>query len=586
MKAPYRFLFAFLAFSALGFAQNGVLDPPEMRGQAKVPPSPSAADLAFFDAIKGATGFDSSNLPALNKVIQDYPNYAIAYAWRANVEACGEKSLDISKAKVDFEAVLSHQDEQSASLFSNQDIYSLLAKIEYANGNRSAAISLLEKAMMEDLKSADKIFNIQGTAPETTSGFCTWNLTDLQKLASSAPEDWRPVAFEGLYYQFFTTFKEDYYPQATALLQKASLLNVRTPIIPYLQGELQMKSAFWTKKSWSSDTARNDLYKAAVPFFSKAIQLDRNFEHAYAERAEAYMESKQDALAIRDYDRLISIKPENASAHADRGLANFTLGQYYSAISDYSDAIRLNDGYLSNAYENRGDAYVKVQDYRRAIEDYSAAIEDRLESQIPMLSLTQFRGIYPEYTAVSDEVLLQKLHQRFAPKQDYSEFRKMMKDNGQWGVTFLLTNLYEKRGDAYLSIDDYAYGVLDFQRIFVGAPEYSKSTERWRVIGASGTGAQYYIDTKASWPLSNAVPRIWLKSVSTKGSEVMAFELDCSSRKYRVASSVSYDKNGNVVGNGVTSEIWNDVIPDTLGEQIWNGACQRDPFIPTTAKTQ
>lgn len=366
MKSLYGLLITLLICGALGFAQTGVIvDPPEMKGQAKALPTPSAADLAFYEALKdnASSSFDAASLPKLDKLINDYPNYANAYAWRANVEACGEKPLDIRKAKTDFEAALTNLDGQAVSMFSKQDVYSLLAKIEYANENQSAAIGLLEKAMTADLRSADKTFNIQGTAPETTSSFCTWNLAELRKLATSAPKDWRPVAFEGLYYQFFTTFSEDYYPQATALLQKASLLDTRTPIIPYLQGELQTKAAFWTKKSWSSDAARNELYKATIRYFSRAIQLDRNFEPAYAARAEAFLESKQDALAIRDYDKVISINPNNASAHADRGVANSALGQNYAAISDYSDAIRLGDEYLANAYENRGDAYVKVQEY-------------------------------------------------------------------------------------------------------------------------------------------------------------------------------------------------------------------------------
>ena len=566
----------------ISMSDLGAFEPPEMRKAAEITPvpTPPAADAAFYEAITktGKAAYDPTSIPILDKFLREYPTYANAYFWRGNIEAYGDNPLDIPKAKADFEAALSHR-EDANSLFEEKDVLPILAKIEDSEGHYAAAISLLEKAMMADLSSADKIFNSQGIAPETTSKFCSWNLSELHKLESSAPRDWRPVAFEGLYYRFFTTFNESYYPQATGALQKAALLNPKTPVVPYLQGELHMKSAFWTKKSWSSDAARNQMYRNAIPFFTKAIDLDHAFEPAYASRAEAYLESKQDALAIKDYTKVLSLEPDNSAAYSDRGLANVNVGQYYAAISDFGDAVRLKhegNSYLPNLYENRADAYVKVQDYRRAIDNYSTAIELHLKNQVLLLSLQQFRGIYPEYGAVSDDVLLKDLHRRFGQQLKEEDFRKMLTvDNGKWGVSFLFQSLYEKRGNTYLSIGDYIDGIEDFQRIFVGMPEYEKSTERWRSIGSAVSGEKYYIDVKASVSVSAGYPRIWVKSVETKKSAVMAFELNCSSRKYRVTSNVFYDQNGNPSGDSDVSELWSDVIPDTLGEQIWGGVCER-----------
>ncbi|WP_236657163.1 tetratricopeptide repeat protein [Acidisarcina polymorpha] len=231
--------------------------------------------------------------------------------------------------------------------------------------------------MEEDLDTADNIFNIQGTEPSKTSDFCTWNLTDLSLLSANAPKDWRSFALVGLYYQFFTTFGESTFPQATAAFQKASILNPRTAVVPYLQGELHMATAFWTKKAWASDAARDAFYRAAIPSFTRAIQLDPGFAKAYAARAEVYLNLKQDALAIKDFDKALSLKPDISTALSDRGIAHLELGQYYPAISDFGDAIRAKDegdSYISTLYANRGDTYVKVRDYQRAIDDYSTAL--------------------------------------------------------------------------------------------------------------------------------------------------------------------------------------------------------------------
>jgi tetratricopeptide (TPR) repeat protein len=558
---------------------SNVSEPPEMTGPLKEVPTPSAADKAFFDVLKqmGSKGFTEANLPILDTFIHNYPNYADAYYWRANAEACNISPRQLAKAKADLEAALSRKSDDSSS-FSKPQALSLLAKTEFANGDHAAALNTLEKAMRLDLRSADQIFNIQGTSPETASDFCTWDLTDLRLLAGSAPGDWRPFALEGLYYQFFTTFNESYYPKAAAEFQKAAFVNPKTPIVPYLHGELYTKAAFWTKKAWTSDAAKYGIWRSSLPFFTQTARLAPNFEPAYAARAEAYLEIKQDALAIKDFDKVLSFEPANTTARSDQGLAYSSLGQYYAAISDFDVAIHAmkeGDDYLPDDYENRADAYVKARDYRSAIDDYTAALRLRLDNQIQLLSLKQFRDLYPEFGTVSDDVLLRMLNRRFAPQYEPEAFTKLMThDNGSWGVGTLLPGLYEKRGDAYLSIGDYKRGILDYHRIFAGAPDYEKFTERWRSLGNFGNRSKFYLDVKASQPMAKPFPRIWVKKVGAKKSEVMAFEFDCSSRKLAVTSSVTYDMNDNVIENSSIGEGWSDVTPDTLGEQLWNGVCK------------
>jgi tetratricopeptide (TPR) repeat protein len=559
----------------------GISRPPELKGKAKtkVVQSQSAADKAFWDVFKqaGHDGFTEANLPALDKFIHDYPSYADGYYWRANVEACGKNPLNLVNAKSDLEASLSHTGDPIAT-FEKKQVLSLLAKVEFASGNRTAALDQLERAMEINLDSADQIFNIDGTSPETTSTFCTWNLTDLRSLASSAPMDWRPIALEGLYYEFFTTFDEHYTSQARAALQKAALASNRTPIVPYLQGKLLTHSAFWTKSA--SDSARDASYRSAIAFFTKAIQLKSSFELAYSARAEAYLDLKQYNLAIRDFDKVLSIDPDNKTAHSDRGIANAEARQYFAAISDFGEAIRAmheGDDYLPNDYENRADAYVKVHEYRQAIEDYSSAIELRLQNQVLLMSLKQFRNLYPEYSAVSDDALLQEIQSHFAPQYEMAAFRAMMAGNeGKWSIS-LLNDLYEKRGNAYLSIGDYGRGILDFHRIFVGMPNFGAYTERWRPIGVFGNGEKVYIDVKASDTQSDRFPRIWVRSVEAKRSEVMAFEIDCTARRLSISSNLVYDANNNMVGGSDAGQGWSDIAPDTLGEQLWNGACQSNP---------
>ncbi|WP_114205488.1 hypothetical protein [Acidisarcina polymorpha] len=198
--------------------------------------------------------------------------------------------------------------------------------------------------------------------------------------------------------------------------------------------------------------------------------------------------------------------------------------------------------------------------------------------QVMVLSLSQFRGIYPEYASMSDAVLLQKLNRLFAPNYEPAPFNKLLtQDNGKMAITFILSELYESRGDAYLKSGDYRRGILDFQRIFGGIPGHVDSTERWRSLGTFGHGDSYYLDVKSSEVTPGRLPQLWVKRVGAKESEVMAFDIDCVAHKLRGASSIVYDSHNNPKSDSGSGGKWSVVAPDTLGEQLWSGVCTNKP---------
>ena len=77
-----------------------------------------------------------------------------------------------------------------------------------------------------------------------------------------------------------------------------------------------------------------------------------------------------------------TMTPEGlAIAYNIRGNAHSKNNQYDSAIQDYDDSIRINPNY-AKAFNNRGVAYQKKGEYQRAIEDLNEAIKINSEYAI------------------------------------------------------------------------------------------------------------------------------------------------------------------------------------------------------------
>ena len=95
----------------------------------------------------------------------------------------------------------------------------------------------------------------------------------------------------------------------------------------------------------------------------------------------------------------------------------------YEAISDFTDAIKIEGRALlkSNAYEGRASAYMQTREWDRAIKDLTSAISLQIAGSV-VGNVSQFRAIYPEYGAASDEVIARKLNQTFYPDIKYEDF--------------------------------------------------------------------------------------------------------------------------------------------------------------------
>ena len=132
------------------------------------------------------------------------------------------------------------------------------------------------------------------------------------------------------------------------------------------------------------------------PNFTKAIALDSSDANYFKERGEAKSSigslvnnDRERRDAIVDYTKAIELNPNYEEAYYFRGDDEDALKDYKDAIADYTKAIELNPQYEQH-YIARGLTKDKIKDYQGAIDDYTKAID--LGSNSSFGAAYAFRG--------------------------------------------------------------------------------------------------------------------------------------------------------------------------------------------------
>jgi len=253
------------------------------------------------------------------------------------------------------------------------------------------------------------------------------------------------------------------------------------------------------------------------------------------------------------------------------------LGRDYDAISDFNVAIELKPRERQHtSYESRADAYMKTRQWDLAIRDLTTAISLQIGSSILLMNVSQFRAIYPEYKAALDEAVDRKLHQTFYPNLDYEGFAKEFFTRNAMSST-VIPDVYLKRSDAYLKKGSWHQASIEFRRAINGFPDYADVVDRWREIGRTGD-SRSYIDMKTFDDARNDSMKLWIKQARGASEadgpyQLLRFQLNCGARQIRTLSLANYDASGDLVGSREGGR-WASIIPDTIGETLYSGACR------------
>lgn len=557
----------------------GVAEPEEMRVEPFPKFLPSEPERMLGDAMKETRGNSDPNalLPALNLILAKYPDYGDGYVMRLG-SLCGGK--DHAAILSDINNALKYNASSENAKETQASMLSMKAKLEHDGGDDTAAVRDLDAAVHANLADAARFTNSGATAPEKTAAACTWTETDMEQLKQHFPNNYRAYLFAGLYYGFFSTWNDTSLKPAMENLDKAAELNPNSALPHFYKAHVMQQATFLKSMNWS-DAQRAELNKHLLDELTKALALDPNFLPAVTDRAEVYFSLKQFQQAIPDYDKAIALDPKDDGAYNDRGLSNLELGKTYDAISDFGDAILLKPRELqkSDSYENRADAYLKTERWALAIPDLTTAISLQTGGVSFLMNINQFRAIYPEYKAASDEAVARKLNQTFFPNLKYEDFsQSFLHDNVAKGFfsSSTLPDLYIKRSDAYLKEGDWHSAAVDFRRAANGFKRLA-SADRWRSIGTQ-QNSQLYIDMQTFDDSAITSMKLWTKQTesATDGSgpySLNQYEFNCTTRQLRTVSAARYSATGNLLASRGDGR-WESSIPDTLGETLLNDMCR------------
>jgi|694.fasta_scaffold02357_9 tetratricopeptide (TPR) repeat protein len=155
----------------------------------------------------------------------------------------------------------------------------------------------------------------------------------------------------------------------------------------------------------------------------------------------------KDSLSL--WSDVVSKSPNKARPYLNRGVAQWSLGNWKDAMSDYSQAIKLNPNYFAAAYWNLGIAQSKFNQWPESISNFTKAIE-----------------IYPSYFDAfqSRGISYSNLNQLKEAIDDLSKAIQLQPSNA---------SCYFNRGNIYMMQKQWEAAKSDFTKAIELDPNYT-----------------------------------------------------------------------------------------------------------------
>lgn len=114
-------------------------------------------------------------------------------------------------------------------------------------------------------------------------------------------------------------------------------------------------------------------YEDAIDQYTKAIELDPEFDDAYINRARAYSQTGDHASAAVDFDRALAFNEKDHELYYLSAREWYLQGKSKVSLAKLNQAIERKRNFLE-AYQLRADVYMDLKQYEKALHDYQKCL--------------------------------------------------------------------------------------------------------------------------------------------------------------------------------------------------------------------
>jgi tetratricopeptide (TPR) repeat protein len=235
-------------------------------------------------------------------------------------------------------------------------------------------------------------------------------------------------------------------------------------------------------------------WKDSVTLWSTEIRIypERSYK-AYFNRGRAYSDRGDHVMAVEDFNKSLSINPQQSLVYYNRGTIFDKLGDYNNAIEDFNRASEL-DPEFDGVYYNRGKVFEQIGEYAKALKDFHTAIEidprfEKAYYNLGVLYDYRFRNYQKAVWYYSKAIELNPQNARahnnrgivFATLNNY---HRAIED-----FNFAITlhdkdaAAYYNRGLAYRMLEMEAQAIMDFQKAAQLGSKQARESLQSRKLG-------------------------------------------------------------------------------------------------------
>lgn len=170
------------------------------------------------------------------------------------------------------------------------------------------------------------------------------------------------------------TMTQDYEKKISTIENKIAGLEIKSDELDRKTDNMNEINRYF---SIAYSAVENNNNAEAVKYYTRIIEAEPDaltMKVVLNNRGIAYQNLGRSDLALKDYQRVISMDPNHPQSYGNRGNVYDANGEYQKAVSDYTRAIELKPDY-ADAYFNRASTYMKMRKYDDASSDFRKLLE-------------------------------------------------------------------------------------------------------------------------------------------------------------------------------------------------------------------